>query len=426
MQYTETAQAILLLTCKFNQSEGADIKPLTPTQYARFAGWLHHNGFTPASLLSDAGAILEHWKDTRKGKEEVTTERLLSLLARGGSMAFALENWAKHGIKIITRACPNYPQKIQKKIGTNRSPVFFSIGNLELLNKPGIGFVGSRDIDTNDEDFARNKAQLAASQGFVVVSGGAKGVDQTAMLAALNNGGESIGILTDSLLRASASKPYRDGLRDNRLLLLSPFNPEARFVNYNAMARNKYIYALSETVVVVKSDYDTGGTWRGALENIKAKWVPLWVRNSDQQGNQELIKLGAQPMADDFACFKAALETPQAAITEPQAATLDMFAAAEAPETSDTPASTTVAPTADTSEDTLAPAAIKAESQQQPEESAELAPEYAIINISASELFSQQHSGTYIETQAQADAYLSALKEQLQTALEQHQRINIQ
>lgn len=425
MQYTETVQAILLLTCKFNKSEGAHIKPLTPTQYARFAGWLHQNGFTPASLLSNAEEILAHWQDTKKGREEVTTERLHDLLARGASMAFALESWAKHGIKIITRACPNYPEKIRTKIGTNRSPVFFTIGNLELLNKPSIGFVGSRDIDANDEDFTRNKAQLAASQGFVVVSGGAKGVDQTAMLAALDNGGKSIGILADSLLRTSASKLYRDGLRDNRLLLLSPFNPEAGFLSYNAMARNKYIYALAESVVVVKSE-TKGGTWTGATDNIKAKWAPLWVRNTDQQGNQELIKLGAQPMADDFACFNTALEAPQAAVpvTEQQAATLDMFATADAPET---PASATVATTPVTSEETPAPAAIEAESQQeQPEESAELAPEQPIINISPAELFSQQHSGTYIETQAQADAYLSALKEQLQTALEQHQRINIQ
>lgn len=425
MQYTETSQAILLLTCKFNKSEGANIKPLTPTQYARFAGWLHQNSFTPASLLSNAEEILAHWQDTKKGREEVSTERLHDLLGRGASMAFALENWAKHGIKIITRACPSYPEKIRAKIGTNRSPVFFIIGNLALLNKAGIGFVGSREIDANDEEFTRNKAQLAASQGFVVVSGGAKGVDQTAMLAALDNGGESIGVLTDSLLRASASKPYRDGLRDNRLLLLSPFNPEERFLSYNAMARNKYIYALSESVVVVKSE-TKGGTWTGANENIKAKWAPLWVRNTDQQGNQALIKLGAQPMADDFACFNTAPEAPQAAVPtiEQQAATLDMFATADAPET---PANAAVATTANTSKDTPAPAAVEAKSQQeQPEESAELAPEQPIINISPAELFSQQHNGTYIETQAQADAYVSALKEQLQTALEQHQRIKIQ
>ena len=91
------------------------------------------------------------------------------------------------------------------------------------------------------------------------------------------------------------------------------------------------------------------------------------------------------------------------------------------------PASVDDDSTADTREAPSTPAAIEAESQQeQPEESTALAPAQPIVNISASELFSQQHNGTYIETQAQADAYLSALKKQLQTALEQHQRINIQ
>ena len=360
----------------------------------------------------------------RSGKEEVTTERLHELLARGASMAFALESWTKHGIKIITRACPNYPEKIRTKIGANRSPVFFSIGNLELLNKPSIGFVGSRDIDTNDEDFTRNKAQLAASQGFVVVSGGAKGVDQTAMLAALDNGGESIGILTDSLLRASTSKPYRDGLRDNRLLLLSPFNPEARFLSYNAMARNKYIYALSESVVVVKSEAK-GGTWTGANENIKAKWVPLWARDNEQPGNQALIKLGAQPMADDFACFNAAIDIPQTAVTEPQTATLDLFTTTDASETPNTQ-DAAIDTTTNANSESNTPAAEAEPQQEQPEKPEELAPEQSVVNISTSELFSQHNNGTYIETQAQVDAYLSALKEQLQTALDQRQRINIQ
>ena len=383
MHYTETAQAILLLTCYFNKSEVKDVKPLTPLQYSRLAVWLHQNNYSPASLLKDAEKVLAHWQDPKPGakKNEVTTERLKQLLARGGSMAFALEQWTKQGVNLITRACANYPQKIREKLGDNRPPVFFTIGNLALLNQPAIGFVGSREITQDDESFTQNKAKLAVSQGFVVVSGGAKGIDQTAMLTALDEGGSSIGVLADSLLRTSTSKAYREGLRDNRLLLLSAFYPEAGFSVGNAMARNKSIYALSETVFVVKSGIK-GGTWEGANENLKHQWRPLWVRNNEQLGNQELIKLGGQPMTEDFACFK----TTPPVLTQLEPATNDLFAI---------PNSTVNTP------------------------------EKAVTHINPVEIFNQQTKGAYIETQAEVDAYLKALKEELQAALEQQRLIII-
>lgn len=415
MQYTETAQAILLLTCYFNKSEVKSVRPLTPLQYARLAAWLHHNKYSPASLLSDADSVLAQWQDPKPGgkRNEITIERLQQLLARGGSMAFALEHWAKQGVHAVTRSCANYPQKIREKLGENRPPVFFTVGNLELLNKPSIGFVGSRKIDADDESFTQNKAQLAVAQDFVVVSGGARGVDQTSMLSALEQGGESIGVLADSLLRTSASKAYRDGLRDNRLLLLSPFYPEAGFTPANAMARNKYIYALSEAVVVVKSGINEGGTWTGANENLKHNWCPLWVRNNDHPGNQELINLGALPMAEDFACFKSA----QAVAIQPEPVTNDLFSTAD---TAATPAqaTNTAADSTDFSFDSSAPTVAPTAPTGQPEKT--------VVRINPTEIFSQQTRGAYIETQAEVDAYLNALKDKLQAALDQHQRINIQ
>ena len=51
------------------------------------------------------------------------------------------------------------------------------------------------------------------------------------------------------------------------------------------------------------SDAGTGGTWAGATENLKAGWVPLFVRSdaSAPQGNRDLIAEGAQRVtADDI------------------------------------------------------------------------------------------------------------------------------
>lgn len=62
------------------------------------------------------------------------------------------------------------------------------------------------------------------------------------------------------------------------LLLLSTVNPKSRFTVYSAMERNKYIYALSRYAIVISSDFNKGGTWTGATENLKNQWVPLFVR----------------------------------------------------------------------------------------------------------------------------------------------------
>ena len=63
--------------------------------------------------------------------------------------------------------------------------------------------------------------QRCAREDIQVISGGAKGVDQEAMLAALGQGGTVVGILADNLGRATVSGKYRQAIRDGRLVLLS-------------------------------------------------------------------------------------------------------------------------------------------------------------------------------------------------------------
>ncbi|MEZ5497413.1 MAG: DNA-processing protein DprA [Gammaproteobacteria bacterium] len=126
--------------------------------------------------------------------------------------------------------------------------------------------------------------------GFQVVSVQLK-VDTCAMLASLENNNQATGIMADSLFRASASSNWRQHLKNNKLVLISPFFPESRFTPANAMARNKYIYLLSTATVVVISG-EKGGTWEGAKENLKKEWVPTLVSTHQhplQAGNNALL-----------------------------------------------------------------------------------------------------------------------------------------
>lgn len=61
------------------------------------------------------------------------------------------------------------------------------------------------------------------------------------------------------------------------------------------MARNKLIYCLAEYAVAVESSLEKGGTWAGAIENLKAGWVPLLARPGTP-GTDALIIHGATPL----------------------------------------------------------------------------------------------------------------------------------
>ena len=66
------------------------------------------------------------------------------------------------------------------------------------------------------------------------------------------------------------------------------------------MGRNKVIYGLAEFVVVGRSDYQSGDTWAGAVEALKAGWCPVFVRQGENvpKGTCELRKLGGVPFPE--------------------------------------------------------------------------------------------------------------------------------
>jgi predicted Rossmann fold nucleotide-binding protein DprA/Smf involved in DNA uptake len=156
--------------------------------------------------------------------------------------------------------------------------------------------------------FATDIGRRCAAAGLAVFSGAARGVDRLAMAAALERGGTAVGILADSLERALREADIRRPILSGDLALATPFHPAAGFSVGNAMARNKLIYCLADAAVVVATAVENGGTWAGAIENLRAGWVPLFVRAGSgvPTGNRALIERGAMPLDRDV--FPAAAE----------------------------------------------------------------------------------------------------------------------
>ncbi|WP_233008251.1 DNA-processing protein DprA [Rheinheimera faecalis] len=285
MNLSSAAQAILLLTCYFGKASNESVKPLSNGEWGRFALWLKDKMLSPADLLvANPQPLLTSWNDNR-----ITTERILQLLGRGHSLALAMEKWHRAGLWVVTRSDSEYPKRLKTKLKNDCPPVLFGCGNKELLHSGGLAVVGSRNAVEADLLFTQQLAAKVAAEAITVVSGGARGVDEAAMLGAIKQGGKVVGVMADSLLQSATSAKWRQALMDGQLVLVSPFYPEAGFNAGNAMARNKYIYCLADSALVIHSG-PKGGTLNGAEENLKHQWVPLWVKpSSDPESTNSLL-----------------------------------------------------------------------------------------------------------------------------------------
>lgn len=308
-------QATLLLVARLGD------KPRLPTlnrrEYNTVAAALKQQDLRPGDLFDDG--VLER---LRVDPRAATAERLRFLIGRASALAFAVDSWANAGLWVLSRGDTDYPRRIRRALKADSPPLLFGAGPLELLQKDGVGVVGSRDVDHAGEAFAVRVGRLCAAQGLMVISGAARGVDSDAMLAAADAGGSALGIVAGDLERHALSKAWRPALRDGSVTLVSPFEPSARFTVGYAMERNRYVYTMSRFVCVVASASGEGGTWAGALENLEAGWSPLVVRADDgaPAGNVALIKRGAIPLysselnddADLRALYRRAVDHQQA------------------------------------------------------------------------------------------------------------------
>lgn len=294
---TPNAQAILLLTAPLEVGRNAvSTDLLSLGEYNRLARLLRQRQRQPADLLGpDAAEVIG------VGVPVFEEQRLKALLGRGFLLSQAVERWHGRAIWVVSRADANYPSRLKTRLKEDAPPILYGCGDPQLLETGGFAVVGSRHVDDALLEYTARVGQLIVRSGRSLVSGGARGIDQAAMRGASQAGGTAIGVLADSLERAALAREHREGLMDGRLVLVSPYDPAAGFNVGHAMQRNKLIYALADAALVVSSDFNKGGTWAGAAEQLdKYHCGPVFVRQGREagKGNDALLRKGALPWTD--------------------------------------------------------------------------------------------------------------------------------
>jgi predicted Rossmann fold nucleotide-binding protein DprA/Smf involved in DNA uptake len=293
-------EAVLLLCGTFAKGSGPT-KPLNLSEYNALAAWLSRLGKRPADLLRNFESLLS------LGEPGLPPPgRVRELLDRGMQMALALEHWQRLGIWVISRGEDRYPERLRRNLRSAAPPLLYGAGDIARLGLGGLAIIGSRDIDEEGLSFTRRVAERCAGQDIQVISGGARGVDQAAVAAALEAGGGAIVVLADRLDRTATSRDAKEPLRSGLLTLITPYEPESGFTVGKAMGRNKNIYALADSALVVRFTTGEGGTWAGVVEQLCRNksgsfCVPVFFRSSHnpEDGSAELRSRGALPFPEE-------------------------------------------------------------------------------------------------------------------------------
>lgn len=229
------------------------------------------------------------------GIGEPLAGRILRLLEDTPQLEAYLARAKKAGCIPVTRTNEDYPLILRKRLGLDAPGCLWLKGDPQILKKPAVSLVGSRELRNASRDFAREVGMQAAKQGYVLVSGNARGADIVAQNACLEAGGQVICVVADALCEHTERK---------NILFLSEEDYDEPFSALRALRRNRVIHCLGEITFAAQCTLEKGGTWDGSVRNLKNLWSPLYCFDDGSQAMQELECMGASlvetPELSDF------------------------------------------------------------------------------------------------------------------------------
>ncbi|WP_456385898.1 DNA-processing protein DprA [Profundibacter sp.] len=169
------------------------------------------------------------------------------------------------GARMICYNDDNYPTALADI--PDPPPILWAIGDITLLSRPMVAMVGARNASSLGTRMARKLAEGLTDEGFVVVSGLARGIDTAAHLAALEGGTIAVQAGGVDIVYPKENATLTDdigksGLRLSEIAMGT--QPQAR----HFPRRNRIISGLARAVIVVEAAARSGSliTAKDALD----------------------------------------------------------------------------------------------------------------------------------------------------------------
>lgn len=201
---------------------------------------------------------------------------------------------------IVTYWDPAYPEPLKKIY--DPPPFYFQLGEYREDDKYSIALVGTRSPSEYGiavtEQFTRELIRL----GITVVSGLARGIDTTAHLTAVHQGGRTIAVTgsgLDVIYPPENKTLYQQVTRHGAII--TEYEMGAKPDAGNFPRRNRIISGLSLGTIVVETDLSGGAmiTATTALDqNREVFAVPGCVTSKRSRGCHALIKDGRAKLAE--------------------------------------------------------------------------------------------------------------------------------
>ncbi|MDP2783138.1 MAG: DNA-processing protein DprA [Sulfurimicrobium sp.] len=229
---------------------------------------------------------------------------------------------------IVTLADTDYPRGLLEM--PDPPPLLYVKGRRELLNRPALAIVGSRNATPQGLINAEHFAHFLSDSGLCIVSGMALGIDGAAHCGALQGAASSIAVVGTGLDIVYPAR-HRDLAHElaQRGALVSEFPIGTPSKAQNFPRRNRIISGLSQGCLVVEAALRSGSliTARLAAEQGREVFaIPGSIHSPLAKGCHYLIKQGAklvesaQDILEEFGYpAAAALTSP----CEPSAASAD-------------------------------------------------------------------------------------------------------
>ncbi|MBL8310111.1 MAG: DNA-protecting protein DprA [Burkholderiales bacterium] len=201
---------------------------------------------------------------------------------------------------LLTWSHPAYPRAL---LESGDAPIIlFAKGRLELLQRPALAMVGSRNCSAGGSDTAEAFAQAFSEGGVTVVSGLALGIDAAAHTGALRatsaTAGSTIAVVGTGIDRIypARNKALTHSIAERGLLLSEyPLGTPPHAGNFPK--RNRVISGLSRGVLVVEASMNSGSLITARLAGEQGREVfaiPGSIHSTFHKGCHHLIKQGAK------------------------------------------------------------------------------------------------------------------------------------